>query len=117
MGQPTFHIAADGYLARDAQSWTEEKLMILEAYLNAFAKACQKVGGWYALDPFAGTGLNWSTTRDAPVNGSALIALEAEPPCATKVIIAERHLGRLPLSNTERRLTVTERSASPMTPT
>jgi hypothetical protein len=58
MGQATFHTAADGYPARDAASWTEEKLMILEAYLNAFAKACQKVGGWYGLDPSAGTGLN-----------------------------------------------------------
>lgn len=93
MGQATFHTAADGYPARDAASWTEEKLMILEAYLNAFAKACQKAGGWYGLDPFAGTGLNWSTTRDAPVNGSALIALKAEPPRATKVVMAERHSG------------------------
>lgn len=93
MGQATFHTAADGYPARDTASWTDEKLMILEAYLNAFAKACQKVGGWYGLDPFAGTGLNWSTTRDAPVNGSALIALEAEPPRATKVVMAESNSG------------------------
>jgi three-Cys-motif partner protein len=91
MGQATFHTALDGHPARDAASWTEEKLMILEAYLNPFAKACQKAGGWYALDPFAGTGLNWSTTRDVPVNGSALIALNAKPPPATKVIMAETH--------------------------
>ena len=93
MGQATFHTASDGYPARDAPSWTEEKLMILEAYLNAFAKACQKAGGWYGLDLFAGTGLNWSTTRDAPINGSALIALDAEPPKATKVMVAEKHPG------------------------
>lgn len=67
--------------------------MILHAYLNAFAKACQRAGGWYGLDLFAGTGLNWSTTRDMPVNGSALIALEAESPKATKVILAEKHPG------------------------
>src|SRR3712207_4448735 len=67
--------------------------MILDAYLNAFAKACQRAGGWYALDLFAGTGLNWSTTRDAAINGSALIALEAENPGATKVILAEKHAG------------------------
>lgn len=93
MAQATFHTAPDGYPARDAASWTEEKLMILDAYLNAFAKACQRAGGWYGLDLFAGTGLNWSTTRDAPVNGSALIALEAEAPQATKVILAEKHPG------------------------
>lgn len=66
--------------------------MILSAYLTSFAKACQKAGGWYALDLFAGTGLNWSTTRDEALNGSALIALEAEPE-ATKVVMAEKHPG------------------------
>ena len=60
MAQATFHTAADGLSARDAASWTEEKLMILDAYLTAFAKACQRAGGWYGLDLFAGTGLNWS---------------------------------------------------------
>ncbi len=30
--------------------------MILDAYLNSFAKACRAAGGWYALDLFAGTG-------------------------------------------------------------
>ncbi|MDX6506085.1 MAG: hypothetical protein QOG06_729, partial [Gaiellaceae bacterium] len=67
--------------------------MILDAYLTAFAKACQRPGGWYGLDLFAGTGLSWSTTRDAPINGSALIALEAESPRATKVLLAEKHAG------------------------
>jgi three-Cys-motif partner protein len=90
MGQATFHTASDGYPARDAASWTEEKLMILESYLNAFAKACQRAGGWYSLDLFAGTALNWSTIRDAPINGSALVALEATAPPATKVIVAEK---------------------------
>jgi three-Cys-motif partner protein len=91
MGQATFHQAHDGYPARDAASWTEEKLMILDAYLGAFAKACQRAGGWYGLDLFAGTGLNWSTTRDQAINRSALIALEAGSPKATKVILAEKH--------------------------
>ncbi len=65
--------------------------MILDAYLNQFAKACRKARGWYGLDLFAGTGLNWSKTRETEINGSALIALEARPPEATKVIIAEKH--------------------------
>lgn len=93
MGQATFHTAPDGFPARDAASWTEEKLMILDAYLSSFAKACQRVGGWYGLDLFAGTGLNWSTIRDKPIDGSALIALRAESPLATKVIVAEKHAG------------------------
>lgn len=67
--------------------------MILDAYLNSFAKACRTAGGWYALDLFAGTGLNWSTTRDQEINGSTLIALEARSPAATKVVVAESHEG------------------------
>jgi three-Cys-motif partner protein len=86
-------MAEDGYPARDAPSWTEEKLMILEAYLSKFAVACKSAGGWYSLDLFAGTGLNWSTTRDVATDGSALIALKAEPPPATKVILAEKRDG------------------------
>src|SRR2546423_13462673 len=93
VAQATFHTAPDGLPARDAASWTEEKLMILDAYLNAFAKACRSAGGWYALDLFAGTGLNWSTTRDREIRGSALIALEAGSPEATKIILAEKHPG------------------------
>jgi three-Cys-motif partner protein len=91
MAKATSHKAADGYRARDAASWTEEKLMILDAYLKAFAKACAKAGGWYGLDLFAGTGLNWSTTRNAEIDSSALIALGASSPEATKVIVAEQH--------------------------
>jgi three-Cys-motif partner protein len=90
MAQATFHMAPDGDPARNAASWTEEKLMILEAYLSAFARACRKAGGWYCLDLFAGTGLNWSTTRAVAIRGSALIALDAGSPEATKVIIAEK---------------------------
>lgn len=67
--------------------------MILDAYLNAFAKACQKAGGWFGLDLFAGTGLNWSTTRDGPIDGSPLIALKAGSPEATAVVMAEHHAG------------------------
>ncbi len=67
--------------------------MILDAYLKSFAKACAKAGGWYALDLFAGTGLNWSTTRGMEINGSSLIALEAQSPEAIKVILAESHAG------------------------
>ena len=67
--------------------------MILESYLNAFARACQKAGGWYSLDLFAGTGLNWSMIRDAPIPGSALIALQAKAPPASKVVVAEKNEG------------------------
>jgi three-Cys-motif partner protein len=88
-----FHKAGDGYPARDAAAWTEEKLMILDAYLNAFAKACARARGWYSLDLFAGNGLNWSTTRGSEINGSALISLEARPPAASKVVVAENHVG------------------------
>jgi hypothetical protein len=63
MARATFHKAADGHPARDAASWTEEKLMILDAYLNSFAKACRTAGSWYALDLFAGTGLNGGSIR------------------------------------------------------
>lgn len=89
MAKPQFKDAADGYKARVAPPWTEEKLMILEAYLSAFAKACRRAGGWYALDLFAGAGLNWSKIRDREINGSPLIALEAESPKATRVIASE----------------------------
>lgn len=41
--------------------------MILDAYLTVFAKGSEKAVGWYALDLFAGTGLNWSTTRGQPI--------------------------------------------------
>jgi three-Cys-motif partner protein len=90
MGRATFHQAADGFPARDAASWTEEKLMILTAYLERFATATKKAGGWYGLDLFAGTGLNWSTTRDETIDGSALVALRSKPQ-AMKLIAAEKH--------------------------
>jgi three-Cys-motif partner protein len=89
MAKPTYKDAADGHQARLARPWTEEKLMILEAYLGAFAKACRKAGGWYALDLFAGGGLNWSEIRDHEIPGSPLIALEAGTPNATKVVASE----------------------------
>ena len=66
--------------------------MILTAYLDGFAKTTKKAGGWYSLDLFAGTGLNWSTTRDRAIDGSALIALGSTPE-ATKVVAAEKHQG------------------------
>ncbi len=72
--------------------------MILDGYLGGgpsrrggFAQACATAGGWYGLDLFAGTGISWSITRGAEINGSALIALEAQPPPATRIILAEKH--------------------------
>jgi three-Cys-motif partner protein len=91
MGRAGIHTASDGLPARVAPSWTEEKLMILESYLAAFAGACKKVGGWYALDLFGGPGLNWSETRGCERNGSPIIALEAGPPMATQLVAAESH--------------------------
>ena len=63
--------------------------MILDAYLRAFAQACRKARGWYGLDLFAGGGLNWSEVRDGEINGSPLIALEAEAPPASLVVACE----------------------------
>lgn len=91
MGRARYHTASDGLSARVAPSWTEEKLMILESYLDAFADACKSAGGWYGLDLFAGPGLNWSDTRDEERNGSPIIALEAESPRATQIIAAESY--------------------------
>jgi three-Cys-motif partner protein len=91
MGRARYQDASDGMSARVAPSWTEEKLMILEAYLDAFADACKRAGGWYALDLFAGPGLNWSDTRNEERNGSPIIALEAKSPTATRVIAAESY--------------------------
>jgi len=91
MGRAKLHTASDGLPTRVAPSWTEEKLMILESYLAAFAAACKKAGGWYGLDLFAGPGLNWSETRDCERNGSPIIALEAKSPGATQIIAAESY--------------------------
>jgi three-Cys-motif partner protein len=90
MARATFHKAPDGHPARDAASWTEEKLMILDSYLKAFATTCRRAGGWYGLDLFAGTGLNWSLTREQQIDGSVQIALQAGPLRAVKVIAAEQ---------------------------
>jgi three-Cys-motif partner protein len=91
MSRAKTHIASDGLPTRVAPSWTEEKLMILESYLDAFANACKRAGGWYGLDLFAGPGLNWSETRDEERKGSPIIALEAEAPRATEIIAAESY--------------------------
>ena len=97
MGRATYRAAQDGYRARIALSWTEEKLAILECYLQAFANACQShPSGWYAIDIFAGAGLNISETTSTEIPGSALIALEAGPPSATCVVVCERSAQPLP---------------------
>jgi three-Cys-motif partner protein len=91
VGRARYHKAADGFDARGAQSWTEEKLIILESYLPAFASAAKKAGGWYALDLFAGPGLNWSEIRNEARDSSPVIALSAAPPPATRLVAAEQH--------------------------
>src|SRR4029450_8216600 len=70
MGKATLQKASDGVLARVAPTWTEEKLRILACYLEGFAKACRKAGGWYSLDLFAGGGLNISAQTAAEIAGS-----------------------------------------------
>jgi three-Cys-motif partner protein len=77
MAKADYRILSDGHLGRDAPLWTEEKLMILEAYLPAFANVTKH---WHGLDLFAGYGLNWSLTREAEIPGSPLAMLQAEPP-------------------------------------
>lgn len=91
MGRARYVSAGDGFDARVAQSWTEEKLIILESYLDAFAKATKRAGGWYALDLFAGPGLNWSEIRDSARDSSPTIALKAGSPEAIKVVAAESY--------------------------
>ncbi len=91
MAQARYNPAADGFDARVAQSWTEEKLIILDSYLHAFAAATKSAGGWYSLDLFAGPGLNWSEIRNAPRDSSPIIALKASAPEAIKVVAAESY--------------------------
>src|SRR4051812_12115411 len=91
MGVAKYEEASDGYLPRVAPTWTEEKLAILAAYLHGFAQACKShPRGWYALDIFAGGGLNVSETTGAEIASSALIALDAGPPSAQAVVLCER---------------------------
>ena len=60
MGVARYEDASDGFLARVAPIWTEEKLAILTCYLHGFAVACKSHPvGWYALDTFAGAGLSF----------------------------------------------------------
>jgi three-Cys-motif partner protein len=97
MGKADYQEASDGFTARVAPIWTEEKLRVLECYLNAFAKACKSHPlGWYALDIFAGGGLNISGTSGAEIKGSALIALEACRPLAQRVMLCERNSKVIP---------------------
>lgn len=69
----------DGLLAREAGSWTTDKLAILRCYLPAFGRACRKAGRWNFADGFAGPGLNRMRDTGELVQGSPLIALNAEP--------------------------------------
>jgi three-Cys-motif partner protein len=90
MGKAEYREVSDGFTARVAPVWTEEKLRVLDCYLAGFAKACQSHPlGWYALDIFAGGGLNVSDTSGTEIKGSALIALETTSPLAQRVILCE----------------------------
>jgi len=96
--------------------------MILECYIQAFARACAKAGGWFGLDLFAGTGVNYSCSAASRSRGSPLILLDAEPPPATKVLLCEQHDGadRLPSTGarrTERGRTFTRATQTPSSTT
>jgi three-Cys-motif partner protein len=90
MGKAKLQTASDGHPARVAPTWTEEKLRILQCYLQGFAKACKRAGRWYSLDLFAGGGLNISETTGAEIAGSPLVALEARAPEASRVLLCEQ---------------------------
>jgi three-Cys-motif partner protein len=90
VAQAKLKLASDGHRARIAPTWTEEKLRILDCYLRGFAIACKRVGGWYALDLFAGGGLNISEATGSEIAGSPLIALEARSPEATLMLCCEQ---------------------------
>jgi three-Cys-motif partner protein len=64
---------------------------------GGFAKACKPAGGWYGLDLFAGTGLNWSLTREQEIDGSPVIVLKAGDPKAIEVIVAENDSRAFPV--------------------
>jgi three-Cys-motif partner protein len=89
MGEASYRTVSDGLPARDADTWTEEKLRILDCYARGFAKTTQKAGGWYGLDPFAGAGLNYSVAQGVEIHGSPLVLLNAGTPEATEVLLCE----------------------------
>lgn len=79
---------ADGLPMRRVKAWTPDKLALLFHYLQGFAKACAKAGGWYFLDGFAGNGGN-DAGQLGLFKGSALIGATMVPP-ATKVALIEK---------------------------
>jgi three-Cys-motif partner protein len=68
--------------------WTEHKLDILSAYLNAFTKASKHKaqGTTIYLDLFAGQAENASKLTGQPIDGSPVRALQASPPISTVVL-------------------------------
>jgi len=89
VGKANYRTAGDGHRAREAPSWTEEKLMVLECYLEGFARASSSARGWYGLDLFAGAGLNYSLAREREIPSSPIIMLEAGPPVASEISLCE----------------------------
>lgn len=89
MGRAAYTTAGDGLPARVAPDWTETKLRILSAYVDAFRLACKRAGHWAALDLFAGGGLNYSKMDAKEIPGSTMRILDAGPPYASTVVAAE----------------------------
>lgn len=71
--------------------WSEEKLDLLEKYLNAYTKimkgkACCK-NGYYYIDAFAGTGKPKSKDEERYIDGSPIVALRVNNPFKSYIFI------------------------------
>lgn len=75
----------DGLKTRDANPWARYKLDIVECYLPAFSKACQRAGQHYVVDAFAGPGVNVFRDDGERRWGTPLVALHSDPP-VTRVL-------------------------------
>lgn len=91
MTSPSSPIRARGGIKRSWGPWTEIKLDALSKYLHAFSVACSgKASRTLYLDLFAGAAENTSRTTGLEVSGSALRALQTNPPF-TKLLLSELH--------------------------
>ena len=77
--------------------WTEIKLERLQKYLNFYTTALKRVApryGWELIyiDAFAGTGECTVQGRSGPIDGSAKIALQTNPPFDRYLFIEEDEL-------------------------
>lgn len=71
-------------MPRQAGSWTQDKLKILQQYLPAYLAATTKALERIYIDAFAGPGLNRLRGGNLTIHGSPLIALDARARNGTK---------------------------------